>query len=59
MNPTVIGLAEVVEEELKTGKNVTAPAITRVSRASFRATVSADGSLRIPDVLKTTLGGEQ
>jgi acyl carrier protein len=59
MSPTVTGLSEVIEEELKTGKNVTAPAITRVSRAGFRATVSPDGSLRIPDVLKTTLGGEQ
>lgn len=54
---TVADLAEVIEEELKNGKNAVVPAITRVSRAGFRASISADGSLKMDDVLKTTLGG--
>jgi amino acid adenylation domain-containing protein len=54
---TVADLAEVIEEELKNGKNAVVPAITRVSRAGFRASISPDGSLKMDDVLKTTLGG--
>lgn len=57
ISPTIEGLAEVVEEKLKAGKGVTVPAITKVSRAGFRATLSPGGSLTIPDVLKTTLDG--
>jgi amino acid adenylation domain-containing protein len=54
--PTVSDLAVVVEEQLSVGNNAVLPAISRVSRAGFRATISDRGSLEIPEVLKATLG---
>ena len=59
VSPTIADLAEVIEEELKNGNRAVVPAITRVPRIEFRATISADGSLKIPDVLKATLGGDR
>jgi arginyl-tRNA synthetase len=59
VSPTIEGLAGVVEEKLKAGKDIAVPAITKVSRAGFRGTLSPGGRLTIPDLLKTTLGGDQ